>query len=199
MTTWNDATALIVIDVQKGFDDAAFWGHRNNPDCEANIARLIDVWRARRWPVVFVKHNSQNPASPLATSAEGNSLKPIITGQPDFLVEKSVHSAFYGEPDLKEWLDRYGIRRVAITGIQTNMCCETTARMASDLGYELLFVEDATHTFDVTNNNGEVFAADDIATYTALTIAADFGRVIGTSDLVDGEFLDTGKLNSQTH
>jgi len=186
MTDWKGSTALIVVDVQNGFDDADFWGPRNNPSCEANIVRLIDAWRSKSWPIVFVKHNSAKPTSPLAQGTDGNDLKPMITGEPDLLIEKQVHSAFYGEPDLKAWLDGHGITGVAIAGIQTNMCCETTARMASDLGYKLQFVEDATHTFDVADSTGTVFAAGDIARYTALTIAADFGRVVTTSELVDG-------------
>jgi nicotinamidase-related amidase len=187
MKDWQGSTALIVIDVQQGFDDTEFWGPRNNPACEDNIVRLIGTWREKGWPIVFVKHNSATPTSPLARGSAGYDLKSMIVGAPDLLIEKQVHSAFYGEPDLKAWLDSHGIRGVAITGIQTNMCCETTARMASDLGYRLQFVEDATHTFDVTDGAGVVFAARDIARYTALTIAADFGRVVTTSQLVDGQ------------
>jgi len=186
MTEWQGSTALIVIDVQRGFDDEKYWGPRNNPACEDNIVRLIDTWRERGWPIVFVKHNSTTPASPLAPGSPGNDLKPMIVGDPHLLVEKQVHSAFYGSPDLRAWLDSHGIRGVAIAGIQTNMCCETTARMASDLGYRLQFVEDATHTFDLEDANGAVSSADDIAKYTALTIAADFGLVVTTSDLIDG-------------
>ena len=186
MTDWHGSTALIVIDVQQGFDDEMYWGRRNNPACENNIVRLIDAWRERQWPIVFVKHNSTTPESPLAPGSLGNELKPMISADPDLLVEKQVHSAFHGDPDLQAWLDGHGIEGVAITGIQTNMCCETTARVASDLGYRLWFVEDATHTFDLTDRNGTVFGADDIATYTALTIAEDFGSVVTTSQLIDG-------------
>ena len=186
MTDWQGSTALVVIDVQRGFDDEEYWGQRNNPACEDNIVRLIDAWREKGWPIVFVKHNSATPTSPLARGSAGNDLKSMIVGVPDLLVEKQVHSAFYGEPDLRAWLDGHGILGVAITGIQTNMCCETTARMASDLGYRLQFVEDATYTFDVTDSTGVVFAAEDIARYTALTIAADFGRVVTTSEIIDG-------------
>lgn len=186
MTEWQGSTALIVIDVQRGFDDEKYWGPRNNPACEDNIVRLIDAWREREWPIVFVKHNSTTPASPLAPGSPGNDLKSMIVGDPDLLVEKQVHSAFYGSPDLRAWLDSHGIGNVAIAGIQTNMCCETTARMASDLGYRLQFVEDATQTFDLEDANGVVSSADDIAKYTTLTIAADFGLVSTTSDLIDG-------------
>lgn len=185
MTDWNGSTALVVVDVQRGFDDATYWGARNNPDCELNVAALIKAWRNHNWPVVFVRHDSTTAGSPLAPGTKGNHFKEAITGEPDLLVVKNVHSAFYGDPDLDAWLKEHGISGVAICGIQTNMCCETTARMASDLGYDVLFVEDATHTFDITTPTHKVYRAREIARYTALTLAADFGKVVRTLDLVE--------------
>lgn len=184
MTDWNGSTALIVIDVQKGFEDASHWGPRNNPDCESNVEQLIEGWRAQNWPIVYVRHDSATPSSPLAPKTKGNKFKEVLTGDPDLLIVKDVHSAFYGSPDLDEWLKRNGISGVAICGIQTNMCCETTARMASDLGYEVLFVGDATHTFDIVTETKKVYRAREIALYAMLTIEADFGKVVRTSDLV---------------
>lgn len=185
MADWQGSTALVVIDVQRGFDDGNYWGARNNPDCEANVAKLIAAWRADGWPIVYVKHNSTSPSSPLAPGGKGNDFKEVVSGKPDLLVTKSVHSAFYGDPDLHNWLSQHRISGVAICGIQTNMCCETTARMASDLGYDMLFVEDATHTFDLITPTKKVYRAREIARYTSLTLAADFGRVVRTTDLVD--------------
>ena len=185
MTDWTGSTALIVIDVQKGFDDGTYWGPRNNPDCEANVEQLIAAWRDQNWPIVYVRHDSTTPGSPLAPSSKGNDFKEALKGKPDLLVVKSVHSAFYGSPDLDAWLKEHGISGVTICGIQTNMCCETTARMASDLGYDVLFVEDATHTFDLVTETKKVYRAREVARYTMLTFAADFGRVVRTSDLVD--------------
>ncbi len=182
---WNGSTALVVVDVQKGFDDSTYWGPRNNPDCEANVARLIDAWRDQGWPIVFVRHDSLTPSSPLAKGSPGNAFKSVITGDPDLLVVKNVHSAFYGSPDLDTWLRKHGITGVAIAGIQTNMCCETTARNAADLGYDVLFVEDATHTFDIVTPTHKVYRAREIARYSALTIGAGFGRVVRTLELVD--------------
>jgi nicotinamidase-related amidase len=185
MNDWNGATALIVIDVQKGFDDAAQWGERNNPDCERNIGKLIAAWREHRWPVVFVRHDSTSVGSPLQPGTPGHAFKDVITGKPDLLVAKSVHSAFHGSPDLDAWLAEHGIAGIAVCGIQTNMCCETTARVGSDLGYDLLFVLDATHTFDLVGPNHMVYRAREIARYTALTLDAGFGKVVSTTDLVD--------------
>jgi nicotinamidase-related amidase len=185
MPDWEDSMALIVVDVQKGFDDEVYWGPRNNPDCEANIARLISAWRDQNWPVVFVRHASENPSSPLSRNSAGFAFKAIITGEPDLLVTKSVHSAFHGEEDLDAWLKENGITGVAICGIQSNMCCETTARVASDLGYDMIFVSDATHTFDIVTPTHKVYRAREIARYTAVTLDHDFGRVMRTMDLLD--------------
>lgn len=184
MTDWNGSTALIVVDVQKGFDDTAYWGQRNNPNCESNIALLIDAWRGQGWPIVYVRHDSNIPSSPLFAKSSGNEFKEILTGTPDLLIVKDVHSAFYGVPHLDAWLRRHEIAGVAICGIQTNMCCETTARMASDLGYEMLFVGDATHTFDIVTATKKVYRAREISRYSQLSIEADFGRIVTTSELV---------------
>jgi nicotinamidase-related amidase len=103
----------------------------------------------------------------------------VVPAEADLLVAKRVHSAFHGEPDLAGWLREQGIGEVAICGIQTNMCCETTARVADDLGFGMTFVLDATHTFDLPG-----LSADELARATAATLAADFGRVADTASIV---------------
>jgi nicotinamidase-related amidase len=167
--------ALMVVDVQKGFDRAEFWGRRNNPDCEANIAALIAGWDG---PLIFVRHDSTEPGSPLAPGQPGNDFKDVITGEPDLLVTKHVNSCFYGRPDLHAWLQERGITSLAICGITTNHCCETTARMAGNLGYDVQFVIDATHTFDRGN-----LTADQLAEATATNLDGEFAAVVSTADL----------------
>jgi nicotinamidase-related amidase len=172
--------ALIVVDVQKGLDDTDYWGPRNNPDCERNISALIDTWRTCSQPVVFVRHDSTEATSPLRPDAPGNAFKPCITGSPDLLVTKTVNSAFYGEPSLHEWLGECGIRDIAICGITTNHCCETTARMGGNLGYRVYFIIDATHTFDRVAIDGASIPADDIARVTGANLEGEFADVIST-------------------
>lgn len=65
MSRIDDRTALLLVDVQQGFHHTEYWGQRNNPACEANIAALLEHWRAEGRPVVFVRHDSSDPASPL--------------------------------------------------------------------------------------------------------------------------------------
>src|SRR3954451_1144259 len=94
------ATALIVVDVQRAFDDADYWGRRNNPGCEANVARLIEAWRAEGRPLGVGRHDSEEAGSPLRPDDPVNPFKPEVSGEPDLLVTKPVNSAFYGSPDL---------------------------------------------------------------------------------------------------
>ena len=90
----------------------------------------------------------------------------------------------YDRSDLDAWLKEDEISGVAVCGIQTNMCCETTARMASDLGYDMIFVLDATHTFDVVTRTRKVYRAREISRHTAVTLEAGFGAVMTTADLL---------------
>ncbi len=175
--------ALIVIDVQKGFTEFDVKGERNNPYCEDNVVKLIDAWREQNLPLVYVKHNSKSETSVLRPNQPGNDFKDIITGVPDLLVTKSVNSAFYGEPDLHEWLKENNIDSVAICGIQTNMCCETTARMAGNLGLDTWFILDATHTF-AKEFNGVKISAEELSKTTAVNLSGEFAEILNTVDAI---------------
>ena len=177
--------ALIVVDVQQGFADPS-WGARDNPDCEANISALLSAWRATGWPVVFVRHDSAEPGSTLAPGQPGNAFQALITGEPDLLVVKQTNSAFYGTPDLHAWLGEQRIGAAAVCGITTNHCCETTARMAGNLGYETTFVIDATHTFDRQGPDGTWLRAADLARATATSLHGEFATVVRTAELTAG-------------
>src|SRR3954451_2743073 len=105
-------TALIVVDVQNGFNEPG-WGPRNNPDAEQNVALLAQAWQEARYPIVLVRHDSVLPTSPLRPGQPGNDLQPILDGiRPALLFGKSVNSAFHGEADLHAWLQRRGISRI---------------------------------------------------------------------------------------
>jgi nicotinamidase-related amidase len=179
-----ETAALLVVDVQRGMEDTGYWGRRNNPDCEQNVAALIEAWRERGQPVVYVRHDSKLDGSPLRPGEPGNALKDILRDEPDLLVTKSVSSAFHGAPDLEGWLRDAGIDRIVLCGIQTNMCCETTARVAATLGFDLRFALDATHTFDLTDRSGITIPAEELARVTAATIDSEYGRVVTTPEAI---------------
>ena len=176
--------ALIVIDVQQGFDQLEYWGPRNNPACEENIRALLAKWRSEGQPVVLVRHDSVGPQSPLRPGQSGNDFKPGIDGEHALLISKQVNSAFYGTPDLDAWLKASGISLITICGITTNHCCETTARMAGNLGYDVTFVLDATHTNDRKDVEGNIIPADEIARMTGANLHGEFATVRSTAEVL---------------
>ncbi|GAB2818698.1 cysteine hydrolase family protein [Alpinimonas psychrophila] len=178
--------ALIVIDVQQGFQINDYWGPRNNPAADDNIALILEAWKKAKRPIVIVHHDSADPDSPLTPSHPGNALKPYVAAaEPALVIAKSVNSAFYGTPDLHAWLQEKNIGQLFIVGIQTNMCCETTARMAGNLGYDVFFVADATHTFDLKSDDGDTMTAAELSRATSINLSGgEFATVVTTAEVV---------------
>jgi nicotinamidase-related amidase len=181
-----ERSALLVIDVQESFRaDAARWTSRNNPEFEQNLTRLVDAYREAGLPVIWVLHEDSDalfqPGSPYVR------LQPFLDrreGEP--LLRKSTRNAFTST-DLAERLAPLEVRRLAITGIQTEQCCETTARVAGDLGYDVDFVTQATLTFPITDPaTGDVQPADAITRATEFSLRGRFGR-IATVDALAAE------------
>lgn len=175
---------LVVIDVQQGFRDAR-WGSNGNPQALQNISSLVEKWRSKKLPIVFVKHNSKHPDSPLFSGSPGNNLEPILDGPKDAVIQKSVNSAFYGTPDLHLWLAKRNFRNIVICGITTNRCCETTARMAGNLGYTTSFVIDATDAFDLKHVDGSITPATEVMRMTAANLDGEFATVLTTAEALE--------------
>jgi nicotinamidase-related amidase len=147
----GSAAALILIDIQAGFD-AAGWGARNNPDAERRAGALLAHWRAAGAPVVHVRHVSTEPDSPL--SGPGTAFKPEVAPRQDETVfEKSVNSAFIGT-GLEDHLSRLGTGAVVICGLTTPHCVSTTARMAANLGFSVRLAHDACAAFASNADTG---------------------------------------------
>lgn len=131
-----------------------------------------------------MRHDSTDPQSPLHLDSPGNALKPYLEDSPDLLVSKTVNSAFHGSPDLGAWLRERDLTGVVVCGITTNHCCETTARVGGNLGYDVLFALNATHTFDRAGPDGTVMAADELARATATNLHGEFATVMSTEELL---------------
>ena len=185
MTYFKQKVALILIDIQKGFDDP-IWGRRNNPDAEANIAKLLQAWRQTGRPIFHIQHLSQNPLSPLQPDSSGCEFKDIVhpnDGEPVF--QKRVNSAFIGT-NLEERLKREGITTLIITGLTTNHCVETTTRMAGNLGFHTYLVSDATATFDREGPDGIIYMAEEIQAMTLMNLHQEFATIVTTDDVLRG-------------
>lgn len=176
--------ALLVVDVQKGFDSYNDSLHRCTPSLESNIARLLDGWRRTGRPVIFVQHVSRQKDSPLRPNQPGVEIKDEVrprSGEP--VVQKSVNSAFIGtalEADLRQ----RDITTLVVTGMQTNYCVSTTVRMAGNLGFDTYVVSDATATFDNTGPDGRVWAAQLLHDVSLADLHGEFATVVDTGALL---------------
>lgn len=178
-----DRTALIPIDVQRGFDFPP-WGPRNNPAMEANGRRLLAAWRARGLPLIHVRHDSIHADSVLHPSHPGNAFRDGFEPLPgETVIGKSVNAAFIGT-DLDLRLRRAGIDTVVVFGISTDMCVSTTARVASNLGYRTIVIGDACFCFDQRDADGSMIDAEAISRAHLATLRAEFAEVIDSQTLL---------------
>jgi nicotinamidase-related amidase len=179
-----DRPALILVDIQKGFEDIVYWGgERNNPDAELRASELLELWRKNHLPVFHVQHCSTNPVSPLRETNPGNAFKDLvipISGEP--VIKKQVNSAFIGT-NLQELLDDNGITTLVIVGLTTDHCISTTTRMAGNLGYSTFLVADATATFNKKGIDGKSFSAALIHETALASLNEEFATILN-ADIV---------------
>jgi nicotinamidase-related amidase len=178
-----EQSALLVIDIQDSFKLGPRWERRSNPGFEANVTRLIESWRAAGLPVIFFLHTDPDPGferdSPLVRIMDF--LAPR-EGEPVLL--KDTRNAFTST-DLQERLNALGVKRVVITGISTEQCCETTTRVAADLGYDVDFVTEATRTFPIALPDGRELSTDEILVRTEAVLRGRFARIARVDELVE--------------
>lgn len=186
MATLNGkAAALLIVDVQRGFDEIEAAGaRRNNPDAVERIAALLAAFRAAGGAVFHVRHASREPDSPFRPERSGYAVKDEArerAGEP--VIVKHVNAAFIGT-DLDERLRRDGIEALVVVGVTTNHCVETTTRMAGNLGYDTWLVSDATWTFDRTGIDGRVIRAADIQHMTLSNLSGEFATIASADDVI---------------
>ena len=184
MISLNDRTALMIIDVQKGLDDAAL-GKRCNPDAESNMARLLADWRRRGRPIFHIQHMSTEANSPLRPELPGNAIKAIVAPQADEpVIQKQVNNAFVGT-DLEARLHRADIRGLVIIGLTTDHCVSTSARMAGDLGFETIVVADATAAHETRSYDGTRYPAETVHALALANLHQEFAAILNTDQLLN--------------
>lgn len=173
-------TAVLSIDVQQSFPARDYWREDDVPAFRTNITRLIEGAAAKDWPIVRILHEDGD--GPFARAS--GLVRPLAWMPETHAVEfvKHVHNAF-SDTGLDHWLRTRGIRRVIVAGIRTEQCCETTTRVASDLGYAVDFVGEATLTFPMIDpRSGKTFSAKDIRERTELVLRDRFARIASVEE-----------------
>jgi nicotinamidase-related amidase len=189
-------SALIVIDVQESFRQQPEWAAISNPGIVAQVNQLVRAARARGDLVVWVLHAEAgsgtvfDPASGCVRLIDGLAAQP---GEP--VITKTSHNAFT-TTNLQQILTSRAIGDVVVCGIRTEQCCETTARVASDFGFNVTFVTDATATSPIEHwdapadrSTDEILAdprtlqVGDILTRTEYALAGRFATIRTVAEL----------------
>jgi len=177
-------TALLLIDVQESFTQRPYWSQSGADMFLKHVNALVDGAQARGIPIVRVFH-TDGPQSPDNPFAHGSEFVRPLAGMAPFeaalTIEKHRHSALVGTP-LATWLIENGIRRVIVAGIRTEQCCETTTRHASDEGWEVDYVGDATLTFDMTTPSGKPISAAQIRVRTETVLVNRFATLASVDE-----------------
>ena len=179
-------TALLLIDVQQSFAHRPYWQAENATAFLQHTHALLQGCLQAGVPVVRIFH-SDGPADASNPFAKESGLIRPLEGLMPFdaaaTFEKHRHSALVGT-GLMVWLHQHGMRRLIVAGIRTEQCCETTTRHASDEGFEVDFVTDATLTFDMQTPGGSVLSAAQIKERTATVLAGRFATLTTVGEAV---------------
>jgi nicotinamidase-related amidase len=176
-------SALVIIDVQESFRQTAEWSEEDVPAFKRAILRLDAGAREAGVPVVHVFHIGKG----LPFRKESGFVKPLdwLPGDPAVVFEKHTHNAFT-DTGLDLWLRRQRIDHLVITGIRTEQCCETTTRVASDIGYAVDYVTEATLTFPMTHaGSGVTYSSAEIKARTELVLQDRFARISTADDVLN--------------
>ncbi len=173
-------TALLVIDVQESF---RFYSDADVPVFVERLQKLVDGAKSQGIPVIQVFHVSESGPFSLASGLVRTFSQVSIV--PDAVFHKRKHSALVGS-GLDVWLVQNGIRRVIVSGIKTEQCCETTTRHASDSGYAVDFVSEATLTFAMKDARGRTWSADEIKSRSELVLDQRFARIATVEQALAG-------------
>ena len=161
--------ALLVIDVQNGIVN-----FKDFTEELTKIQQIIQDFKAKKLPVIMVRHFDEVEESPLYRGSEGSELHESVRDLSDYVVEKTTPSSFFNTK-LASLLEELGVKQVFITGFNTEFCCMFTAISAFDRGYDVTFIEDATGT----TNDGETYEMAD------LDINDFVGTVLQWSDVIE--------------
>jgi nicotinamidase-related amidase len=179
--------ALILVDVQESFRRRPYFRDEELPRFLRNVQSLINRCQSREIALVQVFHEelTGDASNPFSASSGCVRAMPELSLRAAAVFYKQVHSAMFARTDagvtLEAWLRERGIGELLITGIRTEQCCETTTRHASDLGFGVRYVSDATLTFPMQTRCGREVSAQEIREHTELVLDGRFAQVVSTA------------------
>ena len=171
-------TALLIIDIQNFYFAGGSSELVNPVPASINAQMLLSEFRKTQQLVIHVKHGD----------GKGAEIHPNVAPLPGekVIVKKEVNS--FLNTDLLDFLNKNGVKKLVLCGMQTNMCLEGATRAASDYGFECTVIHDACAAKNQTFN-GKTVKAEDVHLAALATLKA-YSEVISTK-----EYLDRDKEN----
>lgn len=177
--------ALLVIDVQNEYFEKGQLPVCYPENTLPNIIQAINESKKSGIDVIIIQHTIENQeATVFKKETFGWKLHDSISSvSADLYIEKKLPSSFYGT-NLQNWLDEKEIDTVVICGYMTQFCCDSTAKHAFHLGYNVEFLSDATATLGFENYAGSVSAKE---LHNAILVhqAVRFSQVLSTSQWIN--------------
>lgn len=175
--------ALLVIDAQKGFLNERL-GERNNPKAEENILKLLKFFRENKRKIIHIQHISTDKNGILYKESDIEFMDSFEPLNDELVFQKNVNSAFIGT-NLDFYLKESQIKKLVIVGFTLPHCVSTTTRMASNLGYEVTLIEDATVSFEMTDISSEnILKAEEVHRYQLAALNKEFANIIKTDSFL---------------
>lgn len=169
-------SAILVIDVQQSFLKKPYWRLDDLPLFVERLNLLIHGAMAKNVPIVHIMHIDPEGEFSLASGLV--KLMDFVPEENDATFYKHAHNAFT-TTGLQRWLTERGINHLVISGIRTEQCCETSARVASDLGFAVDYVTEATLTFPMQHPaTGRTFSSKEIKEKTELVLQDRFADIV---------------------
>lgn len=176
--------ALLVIDVQNEY----FTGKlpvTYPEDSFQNILKAIDSANENKILVILIQHSNlgKYAATFKIGTAEHNIHEKVLKKDFDMIIEKNLPGSFT-ETELESYLNENNIDTIVISGYMTQMCCDTTARQAMHLGFNVEFLSDATGTLNISNSAGKI-SAKELHKAILVTQAMRFSKVMTTEEWIE--------------
>jgi nicotinamidase-related amidase len=179
--------ALLLIDIQKSFRRRPYFRAQELPRFFDNLHSLIERCRARDIALLQVFHQEpgEDPANPFTAASGCVRTMSELALAPREVFHKQVHSALFARAGdggtLEAWLRTHAVEELLVTGIRTEQCCETTTRHASDVGFAVRYVSDATLTFPMQSRTGREVSAQELREHTELVLEGRFARIVSSA------------------
>ncbi|MCJ1395453.1 hypothetical protein MMC18_008339 [Xylographa bjoerkii] len=176
-TASTSDSALVIIDAQQEYASGLLKVSNAASSCAA-IKSLLEKYRSAGGAIVHIHHETPEGAPVFTQGKEVSETMKGLEAQKGEKVIWKKHPGSYAGTDLQKWLDEKSMKKVVLVGYMAHVCVSTTARQASELGYDVVLVEDAIGDRDIPGISG-----DEVSKTVLLELADAFGSVVRSNEI----------------